>query len=137
MKKRFSLRPALRTWGIDLLITTLCHDSKWFKTVNSLFSSGSALGSNGIGLHLKRYLVSCRSPLSAPSHGLYQAKAPADQAKDPHPLRIQLDLPSFPLGPGKDPALGPPLHSLHPAVTGVSKSLRTRCTRPLHKSRDA
>jgi hypothetical protein len=50
-KKVFNLRSTLRS-GVWFYSATFRHDNKCLKTMNCLFSLGSALGSPGEGLHL-------------------------------------------------------------------------------------
>lgn len=81
------------------------------------------VGSNGT----EPCLVSHRMPLSSLSHGLHEAKPPAEQAKDsllPGARCANWSSP-FPFLSARSSSLGPIPFS------GVPKSLRTRCPWPL------
>lgn len=80
--------------------------------MDCLFSLGFTVGTNGTGLCLKsRPVISPRRPLSAPIHGLHQAKPPTKQTNTLSSPQDQWNssrfVPSAPL----DPAYGPSLHS--------------------------
>ena len=97
--------------GVWFYSSTFYHNN-CLKTMDCLFSLGSAMGSHGEGLHLQSHsLISHRRPLCALSHGCHQAQAQAchHQAKD-SPQGTSCIHPFFP-----DPRLvivcGPPLHS--------------------------
>jgi hypothetical protein len=65
------------------------------------------------GLHLKsQQLISCRRPLSTPSHGFHQAKTPVNKPRTLSSPGTQLEHFSlFPFSPRLDPTHWPPLHS--------------------------
>jgi hypothetical protein len=76
--------------------------NKCLTTMDCLFSSESAMGSNGEGFHLKSCcLTSYRRPLWAPIQD--QAQALTKKSRT-HTWGIQLELPSFPSHPRPDPA---------------------------------
>lgn len=50
LQKVFNPRPTLRKWGMVLHITTVCHDNKYLKTMECLFSLEAAVGNNGTDL---------------------------------------------------------------------------------------
>lgn len=100
-------------WGTVLFIITLCHGDKFLKMMDCLFSSESAIGSNGTGLLPESWLlISLRRPLNSSSHDSHQAKLLTGQAKDSFPQGTQLECSHLcPFGPQLDPACRPPLCS--------------------------
>lgn len=77
--------------------------------MHCLFSSGSKVGSNGTGLHLKSWLSNLPPKASQCSH---QAKPPSEQSEDTFiSEEPSQSSPPLPFGPGLDTAHGPQLHS--------------------------
>jgi hypothetical protein len=83
-------------WGTVLFITTLCHDNKSLKTIDYLFSSGSAVLEEWSRSSSKELcLISCKRPPFDLNHGLYQAKPPVRTSQGhPHPQVTQPELSS-------------------------------------------
>jgi hypothetical protein len=119
----FNLRPALRKWGTVSLITTLHHDNNCLETMDGLFSWGSAMGRNGIGLHLKslppnlpQKALQCSQSWLPPSQAVHRASQGLSSPWDP-----ARTLPSFPLWPpGYIQPMGP--HSVLSSSTASSST---------------
>jgi hypothetical protein len=100
--------------------------------MDCLFSSGSAMGSNGPGLSLKSWLPSLLQKVSQhsqPGSPPSQTTHRANQGISP-PRRTQLDLPLLfsPPAQARSSPWTPTLFSTllqHPVASGVPKSLRT------------